>query len=156
MTRVGTLVHTRPYHHMFLASAEARQRLQCRCAAARHWVALWRQGKGKPVDRSALEQSGAVTSAFIDKATDLATALEGSGQALIDALRNGRLLRFRTDKIDSLEQWLTDESYIDNQPSLSADERRRSTLQQVMPQSDAQDINRLVDWLEAALVEETR
>ena len=139
-----------------LQDAEMRQRLQHRCAAARHWGELWRQGRGKPVDRSALGQSGAVSAAFIDAAADLAAELEGSGQALIDALRNGRLRRFQTNKIDSLEQWLTEENYIDHQPPLSTDERRRRVLQQATSQSAAQDINQLVDWLEAALVEQAR
>lgn len=136
-----------------VADANLRQRLLNRCAAIRHWVALWRQGRGKAVDRPALEQSGAVTTVFIDRAADLAKELGGNAQALIAALHDGHLPRFQTNRIEQLEQWLTDEGYIDDQPPLSDDERRRLTLQQANPASDAQaeDLNQLIDWLEAAL-----
>ena len=136
-----------------ITDSNLRQTLLNRCAATRHWVALWRQGRGKPVGRSPLEQSGAVTDRFIDGATDLAAELEGNGQALIAALRNHRLPHFLTRNIDRLEQWLTDEGYIDNQPPLSPDEHRRQTLQWAIPQTSAQadDLNQLIDWLETAL-----
>ena len=136
-----------------MTDSNLRQTLLNRCVATRHWVALWRRGRGKPVDRPALEQSGAVTDRFIDRATDLATELEGNGQDLIAALHNRRLPHFLTHNINRLEQWLTDEGYIDNQPPLSPDEHRRQTLQRAMPQTNAQadDLNQLIDWLETAL-----
>ena len=133
-----------------------RLTLRNRCAAARHWVELWRQGRGKAVDRPALERSGAVTTVFIERATNLAAKLGGNGQDLIAALDGGRLPGFWDKKIDELKQWLDEEGYIDNQPPLSAENRRRLTLQQTKPQSNAQakDINQLIDWLEAALDEQ--
>lgn len=136
-----------------MTDSNLRQTLLNRCAATRHWVALWRQGRGKSVDRSALEQSGAVTPVFIDRATDLAAELEGNGRALIAALRNHDLPFFKTNNIDRLEQWLTDERYIDDQPQLSAAERCRLTVQEANPASDAQadDLNQLIDWLETAI-----
>ena len=139
-----------------IGDANHRQTLLNRCAAARHWVELWRQGRGKPVDRPALEQSGAVSERFINEATDLAAELGGNGHALIGVLHGRCLPGFWKKKIDELEQWLDEEGYIDNQPPLSADDRRRLTLQQTKPQSNAQaeDINQLIDWLEAALDEQ--
>ena len=138
-----------------IGDANHRQTLLNRCAAARHWVELWRQGRGKPVDRPALEQSGAVTNVFIDRATNLAAELGGSGQALIAALRAGRLPYFQANNINILEQRLIDEGYIDLRVPLSSDERRRLALQQTKPQSNtqAEDINQLIDWLEAAIDE---
>ena len=141
-----------------ITDSNLRQTLLSRCAAARHWVALWRQGRGKPVDRPALEQSGAVTPVFIDRATDLAAELEGNGQDLIAALSDRRLPHFLTHNIKRLEQWLTDEGYIDNQPPLSPDERHRQTLQRAIPQTNAQadDLNQLIDWLETALYQQAQ
>ncbi len=138
-----------------IGDTNRRQTLPNRCAATRHWVELWRQGRGKPVDRPALEQSGAVTPVFIDRATNLAAELGGSGQDLIAALRDGRLPYFQANNINILEQWLIDEGYIDLQAPLSSDERRRLALQQTKPESNAQaeDINQLIDWLEAAIDE---
>ena len=138
-----------------IGDANHRQTLLNRCAAARYWMGLWHQGRGKPVDRPALEQSGAVTNVFIDRATNLAAELGGSGQALIAALRAGRLPYFQANNINILEQRLIDEGYIDLRVPLSSDERRRLALQQTKPESNAQaeDINQLIDWLEAAIDE---
>ena len=138
-----------------IGDANHRQTLLNRCTAARHWVELWHQGRGKPADRPALEQSGAVSERFINEATDLVAELGGSGYALIAALRDGRLSSFRNKRINELEQWFDENGYIDNQPPLSADERRRLALQQTKPQSNtqAEDINQLIDWLEAAIDE---
>ena len=138
-----------------IGDVDHRQTLRNRCTAARHWVELWRQGRGKRVGRPALELSDAVTPVFIDRATDLVAELGGSGYALIAALRDGRLSSFRNKRINELEQWFDENGYIDNQPPLSADERRRLALQQTKPQSNtqAEDINQLIDWLEAAIDE---
>ena len=135
-----------------IGDVDHRQTLRNRCTAARHWVELWRQGRGKPADRPALELSGAVTTVFIDRATELAAECRGDGRALVAALRNGRLSSFRNKRINELEQWFDENGYIDNQPPLSADDRRRLALQQTKPESNAQaeDINQLIDWLEAA------
>ena len=135
-----------------IADTAARNLLRQRCEAARAWIDLWRQGRGRPVNRAALEQSGAVSDTFIDQAAELADGLQGDGTALINALRQGRLPRFHTTKTDELEQWLSDEGYTDKQSRLSSDERRRLTLATVAPQNeeDATSVNRLVDWLESA------
>ena len=135
-----------------IGDANHRQRLLNRCAAACHWVELCRQGRGKPVDRSALQQSGAVSENFIDKATDLAGKCNGDAQCLISALRDGRLAGFWKNKMDELEQWFEEKGYIDNQPLVSAADQRRLVLLQIKPESNAQaaDISQLVDWLAMA------
>ena len=134
-----------------LAGEELRGRLCGRCRALRVWVELWRQGRGRPVDRGVLEQSGAVTPVFIDRAADLAARLQGGGEALVRALRAGELEHFRASKAEELEQWLNDEGYVDPRSGLDGDERRRLTLQRVAPESpaSADDLNRLLSWLEA-------
>ena len=135
-----------------IPDAAVRSRLKQRCEAARAWTNLWRQGRGRPVNRVVLEQSGAVSDTFIDRTDELADELRGDGTALIKALRQGRLPRFHTTKTDELEQWLADEGYTDKQSKLSAEERRRLTLAIVAPRGEAgaTDINQLVNWLEAA------
>ena len=127
-----------------------RCRLSQRCAATRAWTDLWRQGRGRPVNRAVLEQSGAVSARFIDRAAELADELQGDGTALIKALRHHRLPRFQVSKTEELEQWLGDEGYTDTLIRLEADERRRLTLAAVAPssESDAADVNQLLAWLE--------
>ena len=136
-----------------LAGDDLRRRLRLRCRALRVWVALWRQGRGRPVDRGVLEQSGAVSAVFIDRAAALAEGLQGDGEALVHALHAGALELFRTSKANDLRHWLSDEGYIDPRRRLDGDERRRLTLQQAAPETpdDAGDLHRVLDWLEGAV-----
>ena len=130
-----------------------RFRLVQRYLVLRRWTDLWRQGRGRPVDRGVLERSGAVSSKFIDAASDLVHGLEGDGRAFIEALRKGMLRGFRTGKTDELENWLAGEGFTDESPILTAQDRRRLTLQLSAPDAEAnvKDINDVVGWLEAAL-----
>ena len=135
-----------------LPTEDLRRRLRQRVRVVRTWVELWRQGRGKPVDRGVLEQCPAVSATFIDRVVDLAAQVQGDGAALVQALRDGEMDRFRSRKIDELEQWLADESYTDDRDRLNGEDRRRLTLQRVAPATaaDAADVNRVVNWLEAA------
>ena len=127
-------------------------RLRQRCGVVRAWTTLWRRGRGRPVDRIALEQSGAVSSTFIDRVMHLSATVNGDGRALTQALREGRAPRFLTAKIEELERWLADEGYTDQEEILAGEERRRITLQQAMSDTgaDVEDVNRVITWLESA------
>ena len=140
-----------------ISDPEARKLLRHRCRAARSWTELWRQGQGRPVDRIALEQCPAITYKFIDKATDLAEELEGDGEALVQALANGRLKHFQARKIIELTDWLAEHGYIDAAAILAPAERRRLALQRVVPgsQADPMDVNQVVDWMESAVVSQS-
>ena len=130
---------------------ELHRRLHRRCRAVRTWVELWRQGRGRPVDRGVLEQCSAVSAIFIDRLAELAAHLRGDAEGLVRALRGGAVDRFRSSKLGELEQWLADEGYTDDQDRLTGEDRRRLTLQRVAPvtEADAGDVNRVVSWLEA-------
>lgn len=137
-----------------ISDGQTRQRLAQRCQSARMWAALWRQGRGRPVDRADLDHCPAVSETFLDRAAALAKDLEGNGEALVRALRDGHLKGFFRSKIDDLDDWLADKGYIDDAVVLGHEERRRLTLQGVAPatQADAIDVNRVVDWMESAVV----
>ena len=137
-----------------ISDSHVRGRLRQRCQTARSWTDLWRQGRGKPVDRIVLDECPAIAQTFLDGASDLADELNGDGEALVHALRAGRLRHFRKHKIAELEEWLIDNGYIDNAAMLDPGERRRLTLQRVVPptRKAADDINRVVDWMESAVV----
>ena len=134
-----------------LPGKDLRRRLRQRCRVVRTWVELWRQGRGRPVDRGVLEQSSTISSTFIDRVADLAVQKQGDGEALVQALRAGKVDHFRSRKLDELEQWLADEGYTDDQERLTGEDRRRLTLQRAAPGTDvdAGDVNRVVSWLEA-------
>ena len=137
-----------------IAHRQTRQRLRHRCRTARCWTELWRQGRGMPVDRAVLDESGAVSDVFLDPAADLATELEGDGNALVLALRNRQVKGFHASKTDELENWLANQGYIDDAATLEPGERRRLTLQRVVPPTpaDADDVNRVVDWMESTVI----
>ena len=134
-----------------LPAEDLRRRLGQRCRTVRTWVELWRQGRGRPVDRGVLEQCSAISATFIDRVADLAGRVQGDGESLVRALRAGEVERFRRSRIDALEQWLADEGFTDDQERLSDEDRRRLTLQRLAPESaaEASDVNLVVGWLEA-------
>ena len=129
-----------------------RHRLRQRCRVVRTWVGLWRRGRGRSVDRGVLEQCPAVSDTFIDRVAELAARTGGDGEALARALRAGEVDRFRSRKIEALEQWLADEGYTDDRERLNDADRRRLTLQRAAPETtaDATDVNRAVSWLESS------
>ncbi|MCY4281663.1 MAG: hypothetical protein OXE03_01915 [Gammaproteobacteria bacterium] len=137
-----------------VAAEELRARLKQRCQVARVWTALWRQGRGRPVDRIALEQSDAVSARFLEPVTNLATSVNEDGKALLGALRAGQVSGFRTGKIEELEHWLAAAGYTDQEDILPAAERQRQTLQQTLtnPDADTNDTRQQLNWLEAAAV----
>ena len=134
-----------------LPGEELQRRLRRRCRVIRTWVELWRQGRGRPVDRGVLERCSAISATFIDRVAELAAQERGDAEALVRALRAGEVDRFRSRKLDELRQWLAEEGYTDDQDRLIGEDRRRLTLQRVAPgfEADAGDVNRVVSWLEA-------
>ena len=134
-----------------LPGEDLRCRLRRRCRVVRTWVELWRQGRGRPVDRGVLEQCAAISATFIDRVAERAAQVRGDAEALLQALREGKVDRFRSRKTDELAQWLADWGYTDDQERLTAEDRRRLTLQRAAPGTavDADDVNRVVSWLEA-------
>ncbi len=89
---------------------------------------LWRQGRGKAVDRLVLKNSGAVTDSFIDRVTLLCETLSGDAEQLIEALRDGQVKRFTGKKIDDLEAFFTENGYLDPQQILSPEEMRQQAV----------------------------
>ena len=134
-----------------LPGEDLQCRLRQRCRVVRAWVELWRQGRGRPVDRGGLEQCSAVSATFIDRVAAVAVQVRGDAEALLQALREGEVDRFRSRKLDELEQWLADRGYTDDQERLTGEDRRRLTLQRAAPATTAEaaDVNRVVSWLEA-------
>jgi energy-coupling factor transporter ATP-binding protein EcfA2 len=104
---------------LLLDAAEQRL-LRRRLAGARVWLEAWRCGRGRPVDRSALESSDAVSAVFIDRTAALAAELGGDAAALIERLAAGAVERFRNDKREELRVWLAERGFIDARPRLDA------------------------------------
>jgi hypothetical protein len=84
----------------------------------------WKIGRGKPVDRKAFLDSGAVSSTFIDRLSNLAAEHAGDGKAIIGALEDGTVAGFRSDKRISLQEHLTAHGYIDERDVLTPEQIR--------------------------------
>ncbi|MFW5982308.1 MAG: AAA family ATPase [Candidatus Brocadiia bacterium] len=92
----------------------------------------WQIGRGRPVNRTVLEESGAVSSKFIDEVSELAEELGGDGQALIDALRDGEVKGFLTKKKEELEDFLTARGCIDPADPLPGERIRQRMMARLL------------------------
>lgn len=135
-----------------VADAQVRGLLEARCRIARRWLDAWRHGRGKPIDRGVLEVSGAVSHIFINRVADLANQLSGDPQALLRALPG--VPRFRSDKVEELEEWLSEHGYLLPGEPLQPQEREVRVLTDAAGLADPGEIREVVRWLEAGLQDE--
>jgi DNA repair protein SbcC/Rad50 len=132
-----------------LVGKEKARLLRHRIAIARCWVEAFRAGRGRPVDRAALERSGAVSEVFLDEVSSLAARVDGDPARLLAELRAGRVARFLRSKMDELEGWLEAEGYLDRRPRLDAAGRRRETLLAWGAAAPDAASSEVIAWLEA-------
>jgi energy-coupling factor transporter ATP-binding protein EcfA2 len=85
---------------------------------------LWRQGRGRPVDRLALAESGAITDTFMEPVAALCEEVKGRAGALIEALGERRVPRFQAAKTEELRGYLHAAGYLTDEEPLSPDEIR--------------------------------
>ena len=86
----------------------------------------WRQGRGQPVTREAIEECPAVGESFIDRVHELSEQLGHDARSLVDQVKY--LTRWRTKKTTELESWLTDHGYLDPADRLTRDQLRARGL----------------------------
>ena len=115
-------------------------------------------GRGKTVDRRALEDSGAVSDTFIDRVHELCQQVDGDAGLLVDGLDDGAVKRFRHDKTRELETYLDDEGYLDDAQPLQSDEIFHRALAAAAPAirrdiSDQLDVRRLLARISDTAVE---
>ncbi|TDT41468.1 uncharacterized protein YhaN [Halospina denitrificans] len=136
--------------HALPDQARARQ-LRARCRIGRIWVDLWARGRGKRVDRNALEASGVVRDNFIEAVTEQADRLNGDAEALIQALRDRKVARFQQAKADELEDWFRENGHIVDEQPLSPEQREQQTLWRAGDLAPPGEIQAVVSWLESGL-----
>ena len=128
--------------------SSTRERLARRCRIAHAWVDAYMKGRGKPVDRHALEASGAVSNRFIEAVTELASRFDGDAKRLVDALERREVAGFQRQKIEELREWLEERGYLDTAETLTADERERVTLQRAAGFASPEEIRLVLASLE--------
>ena len=88
---------------------------------------LWKQGRGKPVDRDALADSGALSGRYRDDVVEIAKELDGDPERLLGALasrKDQRLKGFRSNSAEQLRNYLIEHEYLDDRPVLAESELR--------------------------------
>ncbi len=98
-----------------------KQELQDKVTIISNFIEDYRIGRPKPIDRSVLIDSGAITDKFIDKVDELLKSLNGNPEKLIEALKQRKIARLQNKYIDALNQYLEEEGYIDITEPLSND-----------------------------------
>lgn len=95
------------------------------------FCALWKQGRGRSVDRDALEDSGVLTVRFLDDVVSIARELDGNPEklaAVLEGHRNPRLRGFRSSSARALRRYMIDNGYLDERPILAEDELQLRAL----------------------------
>ncbi len=137
-----------------LLAAEERERLEARGRALEAFLEAAQVGVGRPVDRIALEDSGAVTDRFIDEVSELAGDLGGNAAALIESLEARQVPGFRKNSVVALQEYLEDNGHLPAEEPLGLDQIRLRVLSRIAPDLDAgrltsRDLNDLLGrlWL---------
>jgi hypothetical protein len=110
---------------------QAFGQVQARARAVEAWKEAWHVGRGRPVDRPALEKTDAVTETYMDGVTEIAKELDGDAEALLQVVRernDERVSGFRSHKADDLEEYLLENGYLTEKPPLSEEEMWQRVL----------------------------
>lgn len=102
--------------------------------AALRWSRL---GRGRPVDRQALVESGAISDRFIDAIADLADDFHGDAARLVEHLAEGRVKYFRTNLADQLRDHLMEHGYMSEESPLAPEQIAARTMAAVAPELTA-------------------
>ncbi len=138
-----------------LPDAEERLRLWARCQTARAWFRAWNVGRGQPVDRGVLENSGAVSETYIQRVTALAEQYAWDAKRLIEGLENKEVKGFREQKIQDLREYLEAHGYISHVQPLDREARERRTLMETGEDADSGEIRKVIAWLEGMSSDQT-
>lgn len=93
------------------------KRLDAVCAGAREVQRAATVGRGKPVDKQALEESGAVSDTFMPVLRDVIHEVGGDATAMLEII-DSRVKGFRKKSRADLEEYLEGHGYIDTNPQL--------------------------------------
>ena len=109
------------------------RRIEARAAALEAWKDAWLIGRGEPVDRAVLKDSGAVTETFIDQVHAICKEVDGEAEAILDRLQEGAVKGFYTANIEKLEAYFEDEGHAEPLPMLSREAIRARVLRELSP-----------------------
>jgi hypothetical protein len=98
------------------AQAPAGTQLDARAQLLEAFCDAWIEGRGRPVDREAIEASDAISERFLDDVVDIAREFAGDAVRLIESLSersDERLGGFRAKSVEKFQEFLQEEGYLD-------------------------------------------
>ncbi len=102
--------------------------LSARCEVAHAVFEAWQIGRGRPIGRTELVESGAVSERYLDPFSDMVTEVGGSVTRFLELLgerQDERTKKFQKKKQEELTQWFEEQDYLDRRLQLDLDEARR-------------------------------
>lgn len=87
-------------------------------------VRCWRIGRGKPVDRSVIQESNVASEAFVDRLTELAQKCRGDAKRIVTCLENKEVARWRADNTDRLASYFEEHGYLSQEEPMTLDQVR--------------------------------
>ncbi|MFP4208231.1 MAG: ATP-binding protein [Wenzhouxiangella sp.] len=148
LERFVELVRTSPDAAPDWLDAEQARLLGGRIRAARMLMEHWRSTHARPVDRATLIRTGLISDRFLPRVARLAEEVGGDPHALIHALGEGQVARFRSDTLGQLESWLARHGFL----SANAAHDRLTGAEIALACDLPPDLaNALLEWLEAAI-----
>ncbi|MGY6587828.1 MAG: AAA family ATPase [Wenzhouxiangella sp.] len=129
---------------------EEKSLLRQRLAAARAVIDDWRNRHDRPVSDADLQACGLISDNFLPRVIELNRSLNGDPQALVHALENGEVSRFRSDTTEQLSQWLTDHGYLNSLQNYQRLSTAELSLTADMP---ADQLGELRAWIVGAIVD---
>lgn len=83
---------------------------------------LYRKGRPRKINRLVLENSGVISSGFMDAVTEKSEMLGHNPRDLLHALDTGEVARFQSRSVERLREYLTDKGFLSDETPLSAEE----------------------------------
>ena len=129
------------------ARTEPLPRLRARAAAVSAYLEGWLEGRGRPVERADLHESGAVSDRFLDEVDALRQEVGRDAALLLQALEEGRVKGFRSRNREILEDYFQAGGHLDDAEPNSPEELRRRALvaaRSVDPEVPPKEVDRLL------------
>ncbi|MEE4296984.1 MAG: hypothetical protein V2J20_10280 [Wenzhouxiangella sp.] len=129
---------------------QLRQELGRRIQAVRLILKRWQASHSRPLRQADLVRSELITDRFLPRVAALNEELGGNPAGLISALGEGQVSRFRTDNLEQLEAWLSDQGFL----PVAGDSTRPSPAElSVASGLSTQTAGELQQWIEGAIID---
>lgn len=134
---------------------------QARARMLESALGMWRIGHGRPVGLSALAESGVVDEGVLDEVGVLLAEVDGDGEGLLQALREGEDPPITGKPLERLETWLLGEGYIPHGEPMAREDLRGRLIDVAREDLrsgllDGSDIDAVVDELPGLQADQRR